>query len=184
MPHLVSVISPSHQCHLAQKSQTYAPFDFPRRVAPSGPLLRARGGTLRSETVRVSRGSCASRTNRGLLDPPSGVRIPPRLPAPRGAVRAAPTRPGRHASLGKGTGLARIERVMHEPQTRPRASASRMFCSDVLGEVLGELLRFCEVASSTLSCATGVHFEQRGGRFARKAYKSYTNPTLYKVLAF
>ena len=104
--------------------------------------------------------------------------------APRCAVRAAPARPGRHASLGKGTGHARIERVMHEPQTRPRVSASRMFCSDVLGEVLGELLRFCEVASSTLSCATGVHFEQRGGRFARKAYESYTNPTLYKVLAF
>ena len=158
--------------------------DFAARVAPSGQLLRVRGGTLRSETIRVLRGWCASRTNRGLLDPPSGVRIPPRLPAPRGAVRAAPTRPGRHASLGKGTGLARIERVMHKPQTRPKASASRMFCSDVLGEVLGELLRFCEVASSTLSCATGVHFEQRGGRFARKAYESYTNPTLYKVLAF
>ena len=37
-----------------------------------------------------------------------------RLPAPRCAIRAAPARPGRHASLGNDTGLARTVRVTHE----------------------------------------------------------------------
>ena len=37
-----------------------------------------------------------------------------RLCSPRCAVRAAPARPGRHASLGNDTGLARMVRVTHE----------------------------------------------------------------------
>ena len=61
----------SRECHLTippMPSRTKKPHIYalrlPRRVAPSGPLLRARGGTLRSERVRVLRGSSGPCTNR------------------------------------------------------------------------------------------------------------------------
>ena len=105
--------------------------------------------------------------------------------APRCTIWAAPARPGRHASLGNGTGLARIARVMHKPQTRPKKRARRECSAQMFSEKFSENFSDFSKSPPRPFRARLVCISSKGEAGLLGKHTSHTPiPLFYKVLAF